>query len=433
MYAIGIDIGTTSICGVVLDTDTGKVVRSNTQNSDAFIQTPNPWEKIQDTDKLITLATAILDDFLTDFEVCVIGLTGQMHGIVYVNADGKAVSPLYTWQDGRGNLPYNNSTYANCLGSHTGYGNVTDFYNRKNSLRPDSAVSHCTIMDYLAMHLCGLKKPVIHTTNAASLGCFDMEKKNFNYDLDVTVSDGFDIVGTYRGIPVSAAIGDNQASVFSTLTNENDILINVGTGSQVSLISDRICTGDNIETRPYFNGKYLVVGAALCGGRAYGILKDFYAAFLNAAGFAAEDVYRVMGNMISEKDTVLPVEEVASLTVDTRFSGTRSNPALTGSICGITAENFTPANLTYGVLEGMMQELYDMYLQMDEKRQNIVGSGNGIRLNPTLAKIAERKFGGILKIPAHTEEAAYGAALFGLTACNIMESTQAAQKLVKYK
>lgn len=27
-----------------------------------------------------------------------------MHGIVYLNAEGRSVSPLYTWQDGRGNI-----------------------------------------------------------------------------------------------------------------------------------------------------------------------------------------------------------------------------------------------------------------------------------------------------------------------------------------
>ena len=29
-----------------------------------------------------------------------------MHGILYVDADGNAVSPLYTWQDARGSLPH---------------------------------------------------------------------------------------------------------------------------------------------------------------------------------------------------------------------------------------------------------------------------------------------------------------------------------------
>ncbi len=451
MYAIGIDIGTTSICGVVLDTDTGKVVKSRTEMSNAFIPTENAWEKIQDTEKVISLAVEILESF-ADYPAVVIGLTGQMHGIVYVNTEGKAVSPLYTWQDGRGSLPYQGTTYAEYLGSFAGYGNVTDFYNKVNGLRPAEAVGYCTIMDYLGMVLCGLKKPCIHTTNAASLGCFDIETKGFTYEVTADVSDSFDILGEYKGIPVSVAIGDNQASVFSTLADEKDILINVGTGSQVSVVSDSIKTGENIETRPYFDGKYLIVGAALCGGRAYSMLKDFYKELLQAAGIEDVDVYAVMNQMLAEKkrafekdgagarmeadseeDTQSKNAAPSGPKVDTRFAGTRKQPDVCGGISGITVNNFTPANLTYGFLDGMMEELFHMYVQMGERRINLVGSGNGIRKNGALAKIAEGKFGGKLKVPAHMEEAAYGAALFGLVACGAFESAERAQTLIKYE
>ena len=435
----------------VVDTDTGKVVKSCTETSNAFITTQNPWEKIQDTDKIIALAMEILESF-AEFPAAVIGLTGQMHGIVYVNDQGKAVSPLYTWQDSRGSLPYEGTTYAEHLGSFAGYGNVTDFYNKVNGLRPADAVAHCTIMDYLGMVLCGLKSPKIHTTNAASLGCFDLKNKKFAYEVGAQVSDGFDLLGDYKGIPVSVAIGDNQASVFSTLADERDILINVGTGSQVSVVSEEIKFGENIETRPYFDGKYLIVGAALCGGRAYSMLKDFYKELLQAAGMDDVDVYAVMNRMLAEREGAFEKdgadarkkadgEEEAQLKnavlgglqVDTRFAGTRKQPELSGGITGITVNNFTPAHLTYGFLEGMMEELYTMYAQMGEQRINIVGSGNGIRKNAYLIRIAEGKFGGCLKVPEHMEEAAYGAALFGLVACGAFDSAEGAQALIRYE
>ena len=439
MYAIGIDIGTTSICGVVLDAVTGKVVRSRTETSNAFIATKNSWEKIQDTEKIIALAVGILED-LCEYPAVVIGLTGQMHGIVYVDADGKAVSPLYTWQDGRGTLPYKNTTYAEYLGSFSGYGNVTDFYNRVNDLRPENAAAHCTIMDYLGMVLCGLKRPKIHSTNAASMGCFDLEKKSFTYDVAAEISDGFDIIGTYKGIPVSVAIGDNQASVFSTLAEEEDILINVGTGSQVSVVSSEIKSRENIETRPYFDGKYLVVGSALCGGRAYGVLKEFFAGFLQAAGISDVDIYEIMNRLATEKkraDMTAYGDDAKQvcdgLNVDTRFAGTRHQPELCGGITGITVDNFTPANLTFGFLAGMVEELYSMFEQMGEYRKNIVGSGNGIRKNGILVQLAEERFEGSMKVPIHMEEAAYGAALFGLVACGMCENAQEAQKIIKFE
>ena len=157
------------------------------------------------------------------------------------------------------------------------------------------------------------------------------------------------------------------------------------------------------------------------------MLKDFYAEILRAAGMEDVDVYAVMNKLIEEN------AGLNGLQVDTRFAGTRKQPDVCGSISGINVNNFTPANLAYGFWEGMMEELHIMYKQMGEKRINLVGSGNGIRKNAHLVKIAEGKFGGKLKVPAHMEEAAYGAALFGMVACGAFDSAERAQALVRYE
>jgi len=425
MEIIGIDLGTTSICGVVIDTESGKVIKSRTENSDAFIKTENEWEKIQSAEKIIALATEILDSFISEKTVS-IGVTGQMHGIVYIDNNGKAVSPLYTWQDGRGDLPYKNGkTYAGYLGSNTGYGLVTDFYNRENGLVPKDAETFCTIHDYFAMSVCGRKKPLVHISDAASFGMFEPESRKFKVDVPFEFTDDFALCGEYKNIPVSVAIGDNQASVFSAI-GETDILLNYGTGSQISIISDSVIEGENIEARPYFDGKYLLVGAALCGGRAFAVLKDFYKNLLSFKGDITDgEVYAIMDKML------LSAKE-SGLKADTRFSGTRADESIKGSFTGVSTENFTPENLTYAVVEGMVDELFSMYGEMNNEKDGIVGSGNALRKNPTLIKIAEERFGKNMKIPAHTEEAAVGAALFGGIAAKVFKNTQEAQKLIKY-
>ena len=102
MRAIGIDIGTTAVCGVAVEAETGRVLASITKNSEAFLRGCAEWEKIQSVEKIMALADDILESLMTEDTVC-IGVTGQMHGIVYINAKGEAVSPLYIWQDERGN------------------------------------------------------------------------------------------------------------------------------------------------------------------------------------------------------------------------------------------------------------------------------------------------------------------------------------------
>ena len=426
MKSIGIDIGTTSISGVLFDQDTGNVLRSYTENSNAFISVSSEWEKIQSVDRLITLATDILDRLLEEGVVS-IGITGQMHGILYFDADGKAVSPLYTWQDKRGDLPYKDTTYAAFLGSFSGYGNVTDFYNRENGVRPKEAVGYATVHDYFAMRICGLKRPLMHASDAASLGCYDLLKESFSYDCGTETVSDYQILGEYKGIPVSIAVGDNQASVFSTLASEDDLLLNVGTGSQVSLISKKPIFAENIETRPYFEGKYLVVGSALCGGRAYSLLKNFYKDILQyIAPVSDETVYKIMNDML-EKETAV------GLTVDTRFSGTRSNPVQKGSVLEITTQNFTPPALTKGFLSGMTKELFDMYRVMGCERKGLVGSGNGIRKNPHLVRICEETFKMAMKTPMHLEEAAIGAAMISLVSVGAFSNAKSVQKAIRYE
>ena len=421
MHILGIDLGTTSVCGVLMDTETGAVLRSRTENSNAFIPGAD-FERKQSPEKIISLAKEILEE-LVDGETVSIGVTGQMHGIVYYDDEGKAVSPLYTWQDGRGNLPYGESTYAQQLHSHSGYGHVTDFYNRINGLVPAEAVGYCTIQDYLVMQLCGLKEAKIHISDAASFGCFDLETGKSTYDCKMNIVAGYCVAGTYGNIPVGVAIGDNQASVFSTLTDPDSVLLNVGTGSQISIVSDKILQGKGIETRPYVEGKFLVAGSALCGGRAYALLKDFYKRLL---GEDDDAVYARMGRLLEGANGT-------TLQVDTRFSGSREDESIRGSIRNISTGNFTPEELTYGFLDGMIRELYDLYQVMGVRRSGLIASGNGIRKNTALQRIAEGYFDAKLKIPAHKEEAACGAALFAYICAGYCRNAREAQSLVQLR
>ena len=69
-------------------------------------------------------------------------------------------------------------------------------------------------------------------------------------------------------------------------------------------------------------------------------------------------------------------------------------------------------------------------LQLNKNK--ILGSGNGVRKNKALIKAFEDRFGAEMKVPVHMEEAAFGAALFGLISCGIFENAKEAQKIIKY-
>lgn len=438
MKALGLDIGTTTISAVVVNMEGREIVKAYTISNGSFIETDLPWEKIQDPDKILEKAMGLLAEILEEHrDIGVIGLTGQMHGIVYLDENGKHISPLYTWQDGRGNIPAENTSAGDkrsiCeimeeeygVKAYSGYGLVTHLYNRRNHLVPEGAAKVCTIMDYLGMRLTGRKTPLMHSSNAASLGLYDAKKGCFiaevlqraGADASILpeVTDDFAVIGDHRGIPVSVAIGDNQASFLGSVENAADsILVNMGTGGQISVLSETYFTAKGIEARPFVRGYYLLAGSSLCGGRAYALLEHFFRSYAEAAGVSGIDHYGVMGKILDGKS------EGEKLKVNTAFSGTREKPEKRGSVKNIGTENFTPEALIRGVLDGMAEELYKMYGRIEKglsgARSRMIASGNGIRKNCHLQEIMSERFGMSLELATREEEAAYGASVSGMIA-----------------
>ncbi len=426
MKILGLDIGTTTVSAVVVENK--QVLSALTLKNDSFLPTDRPWEKVQDPAYICTTALQAVETLLAQHaDVQRIGITGQMHGIVYLDSLGNPVSPLYTWQDGRGDQSYEDGkSYATHLSQltgyplATGYGLVTHFYNIKNGLVPEKAAIFCTIHDYIAMVLAGNTAPVTDPSDAASFGIFQVEKGCF--DAAALEKAGIDssmlppvaknaCIGYYKNkIPVYVAIGDNQASFLgATGGNVETMLVNVGTGSQFSVYTKDYMTCPGLETRP-FPGGYLLVGASLCGGRAYALLEKFFEDTVSAmTGTAMDSCYDAMDKLLSagrpaDVPPLIPL-----------FQGTRQEPSLRGSITGLSTENFTPRHLLWAMLEGMTKELHDMYLQYLNAGGNpvkLIGSGNGLRKNLHLQGCFAQLFGQYLTMSDCTEEAATGAALY---------------------
>ena len=66
MNYIGIDIGTSSICGVVSD-NSNQVMESITIGNNTSINSREKWEKIQDPQKILKLAEEIINTFCSRY------------------------------------------------------------------------------------------------------------------------------------------------------------------------------------------------------------------------------------------------------------------------------------------------------------------------------------------------------------------------------
>ena len=124
-YLLGYDIGTSSVKASLVDAETGKTVASaQYPDSEAPIlskqagwaeQEPEMWweELKAATQRVAEKAEGSLAD------VKAIGISYQMHGLVCVDSEGKALRPSIIWCDGRA-VPYGNKAFetiggAKCL------------------------------------------------------------------------------------------------------------------------------------------------------------------------------------------------------------------------------------------------------------------------------------------------------------------------------
>jgi len=475
-YFIGLDIGTTNIGAVLINSDNGELICSvNVKNDSNVIFQSDKKSLWAEQSPEIILKRVF--DCLTDLknrcsvpprEIGGIGITGQMHGMLLVDENKKPFTNLITWEDKRclTQMLGSNQTYLDevlyinrnrqsnngCIPS-AGYMGCTLFWLSKNNLLPKKNIKTSFIADYICSILTG-QEIYTDATDAASSGVFDVlnncwddqfiSSLNIPYEiLPESVLSGKIIgflqkyasekIGLPQGIPVSCPVGDNQASLLGSLRDWNDIVINIGTGSQISCITNFFNPIDNLEIRPFFDGNYLLVGAGLCGGRAYFYLYDF----LKDAGkkffseLSDQDLYKEM-NTAAEK---IP-QGADELICDTRFEGTRENPEIRGAFKNISKRNFTTGHFCRAVLEGIVRELYGFYLKFDkklEKEQYITASGNAVRKNPLMGKIISIIFNLPVRIPLYEEEASYGAALLSSVRTGTISNFKKSAELIKYR
>jgi sugar (pentulose or hexulose) kinase len=474
---ISVDLGTTTITAVALDATTGQLRARSTRPNEAEITTAadkalgySEW----DAGRIVETAYRCLRDVRNQldgqaFDIAGIGITGQQHGTV-LHDDGSSRPLLINWQDQRGEQPCAGSeqTYVQraveLAGPEapertgcrlaTGYLGVTLFWLRENNALPRSARA-CFLTDFFGGLLTDTR-PVTDPTNAAASGIFDVTTDDWDAELLEALDISSSLLPEVRasgerlgglapgpaatlgmpvGLPVFVGIGDNQASFLGAVASRDDtVLVNVGTGGQVAAFTDQFAYDPALETRPFPHGGFLAVCAGLCGGRSYALLEQFYREVGKRlfGVVSAEPLYEVMNRLAA--DVPAGAEGMCCAPF---FTGTRGQPDLRAFWGGLSASNFTPGHMARSLLEGMavsFQRGYEAIGQLTQKpRRRLVGAGNGLRENPVLAEIVANEMALPLALPAHREEAAYGAALLAAVGAGIFPNLVSAGQLIRYE
>lgn len=462
---LGLDLGTTTVTGVLLDATNGEVLDQSQRRNDAGRPGPLSSRAEQDPYRLRSLAFEVLADLARagmergmDRRVIGLALTGQMHGMLCANADGQPLTPLISWQDKRTAEPLSGCTAAldqihkrtadltwqenGCLIAH-GYGAATLYWLVQQGELPPGTHHTCTLAGWLTSQLTG-QPAVTDPTFAASWGVYRLKDGNWNAAflerlglhprLFPPIRPSGEQVGGLAawiatktglptGLPVFNALGDGQASFLGSVVRpEHSLLVNLGTGGQVCWqVPEVESPTPTVETRPLLPGSFLRVGASLCGGAAYAWLNQTVRAWLAELGFHMDEdtVYERLNSLATDSKTP------DGLLVRTSFLGIRGDPTVrAGSIEGITMDNLQLGALAHATLIGIVDELVELYrggAGPAPHHHEVTAAGGAVWANPLLPGLIEERFGLPTRVLSQREAGAVGAAMLGagLALCDV--------------
>uniref|UniRef100_A0A8B9TQ98 Sedoheptulokinase n=1 Tax=Anas platyrhynchos TaxID=8839 RepID=A0A8B9TQ98_ANAPL len=436
---LGIDLGTTSVkAALLVGTGRGHVVAAScsreTQAHTSSLEA-GPQGMEQNVQRIITALNECLAALPQQQlqRVSHIGISGQMHGIVFWKRDQgcrwtecgtsptfepEEVSHLVTWQDGRcspaflASLPPPQSH----ISLATGFGCATVYWYLKNS--PDFLKCYDaagTIHDYVVAMLCDLKKPLMSIQNAASWGYFNAKTKSWNTDvlkksgfplhLLPEVGDPGSIAGrticAWHGIPkgteVGIALGDFQCSVYSCLTERTDAVLNISTSAQLTILMppgfqppETPDPSSAVTYFPYFNGDYLAVAASLNGGNVLATFVDMVSQWMEELGLQVQDsaIYaKIIKAALAQDDSKLSIRPT--------IFGERHVPEQLASVTSIAVSELSLGHVTRALCHGVVENLCSMLLVqrlMETGVSRILGSGSALARNEVLRQEVERIF-----------------------------------------
>ena len=406
----GVDSSTQSTKVVVVDSDTGKVVReARAAHPDGTEVHPDEWWRAYQE----ATANGLLDG------VEALGVGGQQHGMVTLDEDGEVVRPALLWNDTRSAQAAEElihelggpDEWAEAVGSVPVASFTVTKLRWMAEHEPELTDRVSTVLlphDWLTWKLTG--ELVTDRGDASGTGYFsaaadvyrpDLLAQAFGHEPEVPrVLAPSEIAGTAGDIVVSIGTGDNMAAALGLGLQVGDVAVSIGTSGTVFGVADMI----------HPDGSGAVAGFADATGRFLPLVCT-----LNAARVltAAADMLGVDLSTLDELALAAP-QGAEGLKMVPYLDGERTPnlPDATGSLLGMTRANMTPANVARAAVEGMLgglgaglEALREAGMQIG--RVKLIGGG---AKSAAVQAIAADVFGVPVTVPDAAEYVALGAA-----------------------
>ena len=419
---IGIDLGTTFLKGAVLDVENMRLGHAERLPFPDFVTGLPPGYREVDPQALVSAVLDLIRRLLVHAPHCSgLLMCTQMHGLVLTDEQGTALSNAITWQDQRALElhPSGRGSFYDVLRQHVKGEERLALGNDLWASRPLSALfwmrEHADIRkalldrkepafpaslpDFVLANLCHTA-PTTDLTNAAAHGALHLETGEWHHTLIERLDLGHlawpsiqahgSVVGTLNvdghKLPCYTPVGDHQCAVLGTLLEEDELSINVSTGSQVGVVCRQLDLSGDYQTRPYFDGRFLKAVIHIPAGRALNALVRLLTELAEAQAIRVPDPWAY-------------ITRAADAVGQTSL---RVNLAFFPSSCGDVGafENVREENLSVGhVFMGAFQNMAENFracagrVAPDRHYRRLVFSGGLVQKMEPLQRAILQQFG----------------------------------------
>lgn len=430
MKYLGIDLGTTSIKGAVLDLEQGQV------GAIRQIPFPEPISTSQahfvefDPQAIIDATSSILTELLAEApSAAALVMCGQMHGLTLMTERGKPLSNFVSWKDQRALTahPKGQGSYLDHMAARLG----DDLRARTgNELRPGLATAYLfwlvendfvptasarlgSVCDFVLAQLSG-GPPRIDLTNAAAFGALDLPRGHWSEEAIESLGleifqwpeikpldePAYDFVFQGKHLRAYPPLGDHQCALSGIQLVPDELSINISTGSQVACLTKQAVFGD-YQTRPFPGGLFLNTITHIPAGRALNLLIDLLTELPRSQGLSVGDPWAYITQQ---------AEALADTNLRAQLAFYESSVGSVGSLTNLTQETLSVGHLFRAAFTNMADHYRSCAKRIDSEEtwSRLTLSGGLARKSSLLRGLIQERFNQPMRLVSTTEETLQG-------------------------
>lgn len=454
MSLLALDLGTSFIKGAILDLDALRINHVRRQPFPPPLPGLPPLFYEVDPQVVVQTVRTLIDDLsalapdCTGLIVCT-----QMHGLVLTAPDGRALSNCITWQDQRVLIPHpEGGTYFERLAAQVDpqerlqLGNELQpsrplcylYWMAENGQLPVEPAYPVGLADFVIANLCQTM-PTMEVTGAGAHCAINLATLDWHHALIERLGlDGLlwpalrpfgEVVGELkiagRSLACYTPVGDHQCAVVGALLGDDELSLNISTGSQASTVTPAWQPGD-YQTRPFFDGRFLNTVTGIPAGRALNHLVSLLTELAHSQGMKLEDPWPY----IAEQATAIQEND---LNVNLSFFDSVGGKQ--GSITNLREQNMTVGHLFHAAFQNMAENYYAAAQRLAPALpwRGLVFSGGLAQKIGVLRELIQQRFQLPYRLSPSSEDTLLGLLALGLVATGQANSVAEATKTLRLR